>query len=488
MRWCVAALLCMLTACSSGGDNADPTVPILPWGSFRHDLGNSAVGSPIEGFNQGRVRLLGGGFGTTESSPAVGDNGEVFLGTENGVVSFNDKGEERFRVSVCETDTGAVPIGRVRSSPTLTPGGNLVFGSDATVAGPGAVFALRDRQNEVECLWVFMPPGVPADFDVSSSPQVIVDARDFSLTSVYIGTAGYVQAINGNIGTARWNFPANPPSAQPLTSSPGLNSSTGGLFITTADGLLAAVDGSGRQQWQFPIGAAPASPRLPSPAVSPTTIYAIGGGSALYGINPDGTLKWQYIPEDSIPGSPAFLTQAIDVGSDATSDTIVYLSDVEGTLYGVRDQTGDIYQVQRCSLAPAVRCRTDSCDPGEGTCEDSRCTISDTPCTPDTCISADNGECVVTPAIVPVTTGTVTTLGSPSVSVDALAVVGTADGRVCVRGLDGTVPGDDDDPDNPWADGCVELGDGLPVLSSSPAIGTEGKIYVTTASGLYVIE
>ena len=35
--------------------------------------------------------------------------------------------------------------------------------------------------------------------------------------------------------------------------------------------------------------------------------------------------------------------------------------------------------------------------------------------------------------------------------------------------------------------GCIELGDGLPTLSS-PIIGENGTIYVTTANGLYVIK
>jgi outer membrane protein assembly factor BamB len=488
MRWCVAALFLVLSACSSGDDSGgEPTVPVLPWGSFRHDLSNAGVSDPLEGFNSGQVRLLGGNFGTTESSPAVSGNNEVYLGTSNGVISFTDGGVERWRVSACETETTTVVIGAVRSSPTLTAGGNLVFGSDATVEGPGAVFALRERQNSVRCLWVFMPPGVPPDFSLSSSPQVIIDSRDFGIESVFIGTAGYVQAINGNSGTARWNFPIGPPSSQPLTSTPALNPNNV-LFVTTADGRLFAVDSSGHRQWDFPIGLPPTFQLLPSPAVSDTTTYAIGAGSALFAINPDGTLKWQYTPAAAIPGSPAFFVQAIDVGSTATTDAIIYISDVNGTLYGVRNQTGQIWGIQRCSLDPSVRCRTDSCELGEGTCEDGRCTISGDPCTVDTCVGRDSGVCVATPAIVPVTDGPVTTLGSPSVSSDGFTILGTTDGRVCARSLDGTVLGDEDDPENPWADGCVELGDGLPVLSSSPAIGRDGRIYVTTASGLYVIE
>ena len=79
---------------------------------------------------------------------------------------------------------------------------------------------------------------------------------------------------------------------------------------------------------------------------------------------------------------------------------------------------------------------------------------------------------------------------SPVVSGDLFIVIGTADGQVCARAQDDTVP-NDEAANNPWLDGfgCVDLDpeDDSPTLSS-PIIGTNGRIYVTTAAGLYVIE
>ena len=70
---------------------------------------------------------------------------------------------------------------------------------------------------------------------------------------------------------------------------------------------------------------------------------------------------------------------------------------------------------------------------------------------------------------------------SPAISSEAFAVVGSADGRVCARSFQGLVP---EDP--AWEDGCVAIGDDLPTRSS-PAIGSDGVIYITTDSGLYEI-
>lgn len=482
-QWALVALL-GLAACSSGGDDPN-TIPTLAWGNFRHDSTNGALGNGIAR-NTGEVTLLLPGVaGSTISTPAIDNSGNVFIGTAAGLVSLNDRGEVRWSIDTCQLEGGpAIPIGPISSSPTVTPGRNIVVGTDASDGMPGMVFAFEEKSNDrIECLWAFTPAGPPVS--IASSPQLQVDPLDLSLLSVFIGSGGgALQAING-IGTPRWTFaPSGDP--RPITSSNAVDP-TGPYYITTPDGLLAAADASGRPLWQFPIGVPPITALQASPAVS-VSIYAVGGGSALYAINPGGTLKWQYTPRADVPGSPAFAAQSVDVGPDLLLDTIVYLADVNGLLYGVRDGNGEIWQIQRCSLDFEESCRTDSCAPDLGTCENDRCTgDSEERCTPDTCVNSDHGTCVSQPALLPVTAGDVTIATSPILSGDLFVVVGTDDGRVCARALDGTVPGDEDDATNPWLGGCIELGDGLPTRSS-PAIGPNGRLFVTTESGLYKIE
>jgi hypothetical protein len=77
---------------------------------------------------------------------------------------------------------------------------------------------------------------------------------------------------------------------------------------------------------------------------------------------------------------------------------------------------------------------------------------------------------------------------SPVLSGDPFVVIGTPDGRVCARGLEGTVPGQAQTPPTaPWADGCIELPNDQPTRST-PIIGPNGQIYVTTDDGLYAIQ
>ena len=492
-RWALAVLL-SLTACSSGSDNNPNAVPVLAWGGFRHDSLNSGVGNGIAG-NKGQVTLLYPTNGQTSgATPAIDNNGVIFLGTRRGLVSLDKDGVVRWTVDSCQLSSGEiVPMGPIVSSPTVTPGRDIVVATEATATAPGMVFALRERSSSVvECRWVFVP-GVAS---VRSSAQVQVDPLDLSLLSVFIGTGeGALQAINGT-GTPRWTFS---PTAdrRPVTSTVAVDP-TGPFYVTTPDGVLAAADASGRPLWQIPIGVPPDAVLQQSPAVG-TNIYAIGGDSALFGITPGGSIKWQFSPMAAVLGSPAFASQSVDVGSELLLDTIIYLADRDGLLYGVRDLTGEIWERQYCSEAKEVTmCRMDGCPPDKGTCDKTknRCcvgdTCNDTKCTPDSCES-NQGTCTSAPALVPVTTdGTVEVTTSPTLSGDLFVIVGTADGRVCARNLDTTVPGsdnklDDDNPNNPWRSGCIALGDGLPVRSS-PSIGPGGAIHVTTDSGLYIIK
>jgi len=519
MRLRLALALCVgLAACSSGGSNNTNTVPTLPWGSFRHDANNSGAGNGINQ-NKGTVKLLAANVGnTTISTPSIDDKGHVLLGTSSGAVSFNNKGELRWQLSTCAPDDGSPPvaIGSVSSSLTVQSGGTVVFGADASPDGPGAVFYLQEKNDQVSCKWAFTASGVPAGFGVRSSAQTQVDPLDLSLLSVFVGgDDGHLRALNG-IGTPRWNFPIGASVGAPITSTPAV-SGTGATYVTTPDGFVSGVDAAGNplvgQNWpSFPIGIPPAASLLQSPAVN-ITIYAIGADSALFGINPDSTLKWKFQPLAKVLGSPAFIGQTVDVGSETILDTVVYLVDVNGLLYGVSDQNGEILQIQRCSGAMDRSCQTDSCGTGEGTCKngkcvgsnedctigscgagegtctDDKCVGSDQDCTPDSCRADGKGMCeALEPSgLLPMTSGSVRIESSPVVSGDLFAIVGTTDGRVCARGLDNTVPGDDSDSKNPWLGGCIDLGDGLPVLSS-PAIGQDSRIYVTTATGVYVIE
>jgi outer membrane protein assembly factor BamB len=484
-----------LAACSSGGSSGTQ-VPSLPWGSFRHDTNNSAAAGSLEK-NKGTVTLLSADLGeVTLSTPTIDQSGNIFVGTADGVVSLDSKGAVRWRFDLCDlsngtapcTDSTCIPVGPISASPSVTAGGAIVVGSEGTNGSPGYLFAIKHANTQdFECMWAYRPSDVTALFSVQSSALLQIDSLDLSLLSVFVGfDRGRIQALNG-IGTLRWTYPAVVTGVDPITSSPAVDS-LGNIYFTSPDGRLVSVSLSGAVNWSYPVGIPPAQALQPSAAAG-QNIYAIGASGAVFSINPAGLLNWRYPLQFPASGSPAFLSQTFEAGSEQVVDTVVYAVDVQGTAYGVRDLTGMTFQPQRCSGDTTVSCRTDSCLPDNGTCTNGKCSGSNPAnqdCTADTCLP-DNGACTPQDGIVQLAGESAPVDTSPVVSGDLFVVAGTADGRVCARALDGTIPGDDNDPNNPWATGCVALPDGLPT-ESSPLIGTDAKLYVTTASGLYVIE
>lgn len=595
MRFRLALGLAAVLAGCSGGGSKSSTPPVPPWGNFRQDNANSATAGSINN-NTGQVSLISlpEGFGVTASTPTVDLDGNVLLGTTNGVVSFDSDDNLRWTFVGCSVPASPPPspspsptpvsVGSVSASATVTGGNTIVFGSDANPY----LFAIQEQGNAPPtCNWIVPFSGNSPPFATRSSAAMLVNP-DSSLMAAFIGgDDGVLRALNAD-ATVRWSFPTGgaPPS---ITSSPALDGSDN-VYVASADGVLSSIDFAGRLLWRVPIGAPPGELLQPSPAVG-TTVYAMGAGSALFAVNPNGTQKWQFPtgqpPPVPLVGSPAFVTQSINVGSQNLTDTIVYVIDENGTAYGVRDSNGTVFEPQvclpsqstqtcrtdsclpndgtctngkcsisgatcsadscpsgdtctvvprQCSNQPAVGCTTDTCPPNAGTCEEGKCSMSGATCTSDSC--APDGVCVAQQGtfLAPPSTGT-----SLIVSGDLFVVVGTPDGRVCARGLDGSMPGqtlnpptpawsrycstttlqpcvDDSDcpngengelclghcnvttkqtchkdmecpPDEtcaPVQNGCIELGDGLQTLSS-PSIGKNGVIYVTTQKGLYAI-
>ena len=552
-------LAVVLAACSGGGSSSTSSVPSLPWGTFRHDNSNSAAAGAINS-NLGRVTPLSNlcptpptpnpqrPCGATLSTPTIDKNGNLLIGTANGVISLDPNGTVRWTFDECVLSGGPaptpspipVPVGSVSSSPAVTAGGTIVFGSDATDTRPGYLFAVEERGTTVECNWVLQPSAGPAS-GIKSSAALQIDALDLSLSSVFVGgNDGRLLAVNSD-GTVRWSVLSDATTSA-ITSTPAVDINSN-IYITSADGFLSAVEFGGRLLWRFPVGVSPAAPLLPSPAVS-TTVYAIGSAASLFAVNPNGTQKWQFTPPNPTSGSPAYLSETFNQGASNVVDTIVYVVDTQGTAYGLRDLNGTILQLQRCSNNPnnpTQDCRTDSCPPplacsaNTDRCEvpaptsgqrqpgDSQgTTVLPTPtpgeaCSRDTCVLDNHGTCTVYDGTMLIPDAPVGISTSPVLSGDLFVVVGTSDGRVCARTLDppyGVVPGYNlEPPTATWGDGhcnlttsqaclkdtdcptdescvpggCIELGDGLPTLSS-PIIGENGTIYVTTANGLYVIK
>lgn len=494
-RRLLPSILLILHACSSGGGGGGTTSTPLPqWSSLRHDIGNSAVGSGALDVNGGVPRLLIEG-GIT-STPAVALDGQLYAGTLTGLVAIEEEGGERWRFEMCESTARATstlaqercigkPVGPVVASPAVTAGDDVVI-----VAASGCVFDVSDDGPGLRtCRWAAVL-GVErcelseAESCAASSPQVIIDSRDLSLLSVYVGSRdGGLVALNGN-GTLRWRFPLDGSSlGGPFTSSPAIGLET--IYVATPSGFLYSLDGAGRPIFGVPILLDPNAVGLqPSPA-SATAAYLPNAGGRAVAYNPDGTVKWRFSSNSSsdVVGSLGVASQLVQE-PDSTASTfepITYLLDEAGELFGLRDTTGDIIELPRCSISNDV-CTIDSCPEGEGPCVDGKCsgTLDDVNCTVQNC-ATENGTCVVKNGRVRIVPEGIRATTSPSISGDLFAVVGTETGSVCARRLD------DQTPDSWPEDGCIALGSDLPI-QDSPVIDSRGRVFLVSNASLYAIE
>ena len=154
--------------------------------------------------------------------------------------------------------------------------------------------------------------GNPVTIQIVSSPAVAPDG------TIYVGSKdGRLYALK-NDGTVKWKYG----TADQIVASPAIGSD-GTVYVGSADRQLYAINPDGTFKWAFPTKAVLSS----SPALGTDgTIYVagtyldktllcnltvIGQLGALYAINPDGTLKWNAPLSGSVNSSPA-------VASDGT--------------------------------------------------------------------------------------------------------------------------------------------------------------------------
>lgn len=502
-------LLLLLASCSGGGSSGGNSIPTLDWATFRHDSANTGFGRGSVENNTGTAELfLADLGGVTGSTPVIGREKRIYLGTQSGLLSLDENGNTRWRFDVCDldgdgdcSDGACIDVGPVNSSAAVTPNDDVVVASEGTAGDGGRIFHVYDDGTGFTCQWSFPAFGAPLRVGTRSSPITLIDANDLSLISAFVGTGeGAFLALNGD-GTEKWRFPARGSGFGNWTSSPVLGT-TGTLFVLSPDGSLYALDLAGRLLWNFEVGVSEAgTTRLSSPALA-SAVYVTGAGNTVSAVNPNGTLKWRRQTLAPVLGSPSVAGdivrelkcsdsnapcrsdadcpietcnegQCSQSGKDCTTsadcpieecrsvnvfDTAIDVVDADGTLYGIRDTTGALATFQRCSGSNSnADCDDDGDCSGGETCEERI-------------------------ALRPMWSGgRISVTSSPAISADFFVIVGTAEGLVCARRLDGTVP-----DDTAWESGCISVEDGAPIRSS-PIVDANGDIYVTTDSGLYVI-
>ena len=231
--------------------------------------------------------------GSVSSSPAIGDDGTVYVGSSDfNLYAINPDGTQKWAF---QTE------GSVSSSPAI--------GDDGTVYVGSADFNLYAINPDGTQKWAFLTGGGIRAF---SSPAIGADG------TVYVGSDDFnLYAINPD-GTQKWVFA----TGSPVRSSPAIGTD-GTLYVGSPDFNLYAINPDGTQKWAFPtFGGVFSSPAIGADG----TVYVGSTDSNLYAINPDGTQKWILgaqdvgLPPTAVVSSPAIgVDGTIYVGADGPS-------------------------------------------------------------------------------------------------------------------------------------------------------------------------
>jgi outer membrane protein assembly factor BamB len=202
---------------------------------------------------------LTGGF--IFSSPAVGADGTIYVGSgDYRLYAMNPDGTGKW-----DFMTG----GEVFSSPAIASDGTIYVGSN-----DGRLYAVNPDGTE---MWNFLTGGA-----MHSSPAVGVDG------AIYVGSFdGRVYAVNPD-GTEKWSYLIG----GDVVSSPAI-AADGTVYVTSQhDARVHAVNPDGSAKWSYLYGG---DPMGSSPVIAPDgTIYVGTGEPEFLAFNPDGTLKWTY--------------------------------------------------------------------------------------------------------------------------------------------------------------------------------------------------
>jgi outer membrane protein assembly factor BamB len=245
--------------------------------------------------------------GGVRSSPAIGTDGAIYVGSMDG--SF-------YSITPGGSTNWVLPLGDViRASPALGADGTIYITSVSNSVD--RLFALTPDGSRK---WIsVLGPGIGGQggSGQSSSPSIGPDGTIYVPSSV----SQKLYAID-ETGSIKWSFPLGGPTY----CSPAIGPD-GTIYIGGDAGALYAVDPRGHKKWMFPTGLMESSPAVASNG----TIYAASLTGWLYAIDPNGVQKWRF-GGTGFSSSPAIASDGRIYIGDYAISTMFVLSQAGATI------------------------------------------------------------------------------------------------------------------------------------------------------------
>ncbi len=239
------------------------------------------------------------GMENFNSSPAIGDNGRIYIGNENGALyAFSNEGDTLWAIpdSLSDDDMGTTPA----------VDGDMIY-----VGGEHRMFyAVQDLGASGSELWSYH-----AREEISSSPAIGPDG-----SIIFTDDSGYVYSYDA-AGSPDWTYIAESTN---FTSSPAVGSD-GTVYIGTEQGKLLAISSSGALSWQY------ATPLLTTISGSPVIC---ANGDIIFG-GEDGLLYRLDATGDLVSGWPLNIGAQISSTPAIAADGVLYLLPEDNKLYAI---------------------------------------------------------------------------------------------------------------------------------------------------------
>lgn len=230
---------------------------------------------------------------TIQSSPAIGNDGTIYFGADNGIFyALTPEGKKKWEF---------VTSGAIVSTPAISAEGTIYVASIDRI-----IYALNPDGTEK---WRLMPGS-----GLVSSPAIAPDG------TIYIGSVFNKFFAISPDGFRKWDFPAT----GNIVSSPAVDEK-GNVYFGCMDTNFYAVNTNGAAIWVFKT----ADKINSSPAFdSEGNIYFGGFDRSIYALDRNGKLLWEFKTEGAVRSSPI-------IDADGT----IYIGSDDGKIYAI-DKNG----------------------------------------------------------------------------------------------------------------------------------------------------
>jgi outer membrane protein assembly factor BamB len=221
--------------------------------------------------------------GPITSSPAIGSDGTIIVGSLDGMVHVVEPtGTLRWK-----QPTGDVIFG----SAAVDLQGNVLIGSgdDHLYKLDTARKQLAWRMKLGNCRATTGVGPEASRCDVDGGPTIGPDG------TIYVGGAG-VFAISPN-GNLKWQFP----TPRRIPTAPAIHPA-GFLLAAGHDDTLFALSPNGQKLWDFRAGDDIESSAM---VADDGMIYFGSDDQKIYALNPTGTQRWAFVTSDDVRATPA---------------------------------------------------------------------------------------------------------------------------------------------------------------------------------------